>query len=165
VFCCFAFHHSHASLFLLRGFIFCAFFQVFLKNMFVLLVAFVAMVVGLENGLARTPPMGFNTWDSFRCNYNEKDVTTTIDAISQLKLTSFGWTYFNLDDCWATSRASNWVIQADPVKFPRGISYLANYAHAHGLLFGIYTDRGNETCAGRPGTRHYEKIDALTYAS
>ena len=73
-------------------------------------------VAGLNNGLARIPPLGFNTWDSFRCEYNEGDVTRTIDAITKLGLARFGYTYFNLDDCWASSRSATGVLQPDPAK-------------------------------------------------
>jgi alpha-galactosidase len=124
-----------------------------------------------------------NTWDSFRCAYNESDVTATIDAVTKLGLARFGYSYFNLDDCWAASRSASGVVQPDPAKasflgglffslswltgggqFPRGMAYLALYAHQNGLKFGLYTDRGNKTCAGRPGTLGYETLDARTYA-
>ena len=56
------------------------------------------------------------------------------------------------------------VIQSDSVKFPSGIKALADYVHSKGLKFGIYSCAGSKTCAGRPGSRGYEYIDAVTYA-
>lgn len=61
---------------------------------------------------------------------------------------------------WAKGRDKNGVLYADPVKFPHGISYLADAAHRAGLKFGVYTDRGTKTCAGRPGALGYEYLDA-----
>ncbi len=130
-----------------------------------LVFALFVVANALDNGLGLKPIRGFNTWDSFRCDFDQADVIRTIDAITALKLQSFGWNYFNLDDCWATSRSADGTIVADEKKFPAGIAYLAAYAHSKGLLFGIYTDRGNMTCAGRPGSAGYEKQDARTYAS
>lgn len=74
-----------------------------------------------------------------------------------------GYTYLNVDDCWQTHRESC-VIQSDSVKFPSGIKALADYVHSKGLKFGIYSCAGSKTCAGRPGSRGYEYIDAVTYA-
>ena len=72
----------------------------------------------------------------------------------------------SLDDCWARSRDPvTGVIQPDPKAFPDGMKKVADYVHSKGLLFGIYTDRGEKTCVGRPGSFGYEKLDAETYAS
>ena len=71
-----------------------------------------------------------------------------------------------MDDCWAKSRdPSSGVIQPDPEAFPDGMKAVADYVHGKGLLFGVYTDRGEQTCVGRPGSQGYEAIDAKTYAS
>jgi len=119
----------------------------------------------VDNGLALRPAMGYNTWNDYRCTVNEDDVKSAADAVIALGLDKVGYEYVNLDDCWASSRDNNGVIQADPQTFPSGIESLADYVHNLGLKFGIYTDRGNETCAGRPGSLTYESIDAQTYAS
>jgi len=71
----------------------------------------------------------------------------------------------NIDDCWALSRdPSTHAIIPDPATFPSGIAALADYVHSRGLLFGLYSDAGTKTCAGRPGSLDYEDIDARTYA-
>jgi alpha-galactosidase len=80
-------------------------------------------------------------------------------------LDKVGYVYVNIDDCWAKSRDASGTIVADNVAFPHGIKYVADYVHSKGLKFGIYTDRGTKTCAGRPGSEGYEKKDAMTYAS
>jgi alpha-galactosidase len=55
-------------------------------------------------------------------------------------------------------------IVPDSVKFPTGMTALAEYVHSKGLLFGLYSDAGTKTCQGRPGSYGYEDIDAQTYA-
>jgi len=76
-----------------------------------------------------------------------------------------GYTYVNLDDCWAGGRFPNGTVYSDQSTFPSGIKNLADYVHSKGLKFGLYTDRGNFTCAQRPGALNYEMVDAKTYAS
>ena len=80
-------------------------------------------------------------------------------------LAQAGYTYVNIDDCWASSRdpQTNAII-ADPQGFPSGIPALADYVHSRGLLFGLYSDAGLKTCAGRPGSFGYEDVDARVYA-
>jgi len=76
-----------------------------------------------------------------------------------------GYNYVNVDDCWAYDRLPNGTITADPSTFPNGMAALADYAHKNGLKFGLYSDAGYKTCAGRPASLGYEQIDADTYAS
>lgn len=138
------------------------------------LVTTVVVIVGLsllcgpasalDNGLARTPQMGWNSWNHFACNINETVYRSTVDALVETGLAQLGYRYANLDDCWAWTRNANGTIGVDPTTFPSGIPALVDYAHAKGLLFGLYTDLGTETCAGRPGSLGYEAIDAITYA-
>ena len=52
-----------------------------------------------------------------------------------------------------------------PTRFPSGIKALADYIHSKGLKFGIYTDVGTKTCAGRPGSIGHEYQDARQYAA
>jgi alpha-galactosidase len=68
-----------------------------------------------------------------------------------------GYTYLNIDDCWAYKRNSTKHIQADPKTFPSGIGKLSQYIHSKGLKFGIYSDAGLKTCAGRPGSLFHEQ--------
>jgi alpha-galactosidase len=116
------------------------------------------------NGLALTPPMGWNSWNKFACNVNEKVVRDTADAMVSSGMRDAGYRYVVVDDCWAGPRDSNGFITADPQRFPSGIKALADYVHSRGLEFGIYSDAGRLTCGGRPGSEGHEYQDALTYA-
>jgi alpha-galactosidase len=70
-----------------------------------------------------------------------------------------------IDDCWQVGRDSNGNILADPQRFPSGIKALADYVHGNHLKFGLYSDAGTNTCAGRPGSCGYEYQDARQYAA
>ncbi len=130
-----------------------------------LLLAAAAPALALNNGLARTPPMGWNSWNKFGCNINESLIKGIADAMVSSGMQAAGYQYVNLDDCWQVSRDSAGNIVADPARFPSGIKALADYVHAKGLKLGVYTDAGTATCAGRPGTLNHEQQDARTYAS
>eukprot|EP01125_Pyxidicula_operculata_P021447 TRINITY_DN8256_c0_g1_i1.p1 TRINITY_DN8256_c0_g1~~TRINITY_DN8256_c0_g1_i1.p1 ORF type:complete len:406 (-),score=65.20 TRINITY_DN8256_c0_g1_i1:56-1246(-) len=135
-------------------------------NTRVLLIAlFSVLTYALNNGVGRTPAMGYNTWNDFRCDISDKDIRSVADAIVSQNLHKYGYVYLNMDDCWASGRDSSGRIYPDPNSFPNGIKSVADYVHSKGLKFGIYTDRGTQTCAGRPGSEGYETIDAQTYAS
>jgi len=122
-------------------------------------------VSALNNGLGRKPQMGWNSWNYFKCNVTEDTIHQTIDYIAQSGLAIAGYVYVNIDDCWAGSRATDGTIIPDQKTFPNGIKPLADHAHSLGLKFGLYSDAGYRTCAGRPGSLGYENIDAKTYAS
>ncbi|MBV9710182.1 MAG: glycoside hydrolase family 27 protein [Ktedonobacteraceae bacterium] len=118
------------------------------------------------NGLALTPPMGFNDWNAFHCGVNETKIKQAADFMVSSGLKAAGYKYVNVDDCWmASSRDSSGNLVADPTKFPSGIKALAAYVHNDGLLFGIYEGAGTKTCAGRPGSYNHETQDAQTFAS
>ena len=118
----------------------------------------------LDNGLGLTPPMGWNSWNKFGCNINEKIIIDTIDALNSSGLVELGYNYINLDDCWQKERDEKGKIVPDLVAFPKGIKYLADYAHSKGLKFGLLSDAGAYTCSSRPGSLNYEESDAKTYA-
>lgn len=114
--------------------------------------------------LARTPQMGWNSWNTFGCNVDEKMIRQMADAMVANGMKAAGYEYVNIDDCWHGGRDADGNIQADPKTFPSGMKALADYVHARGLKLGIYSDAGNTTCAGRPGSRGHEYQDALAYA-
>ncbi|PQQ07207.1 hypothetical protein Pyn_15359 [Prunus yedoensis var. nudiflora] len=99
----------------------------------------------LANGVARTPPMGWNSWNHFQCNINESTVKTIVDALVSTGLAAVGYKYVNLDDCWA-ERNRDWRgnLRAKSSTFPSGIKTLADYVHARGLKLGIYSDAGGQ---------------------
>ena len=118
----------------------------------------------LDNGLGRTPQMGWSSWNKFGCKINETLIRHTIDALNSSGLIELGYNYINLDDCWQKSRDSKGRILPDPKAFPNGIKPLVDYAHSKGLKFGLYSDAGLYTCERRRGSLNYEEIDAKTYA-
>ncbi|MGC9669045.1 NPCBM/NEW2 domain-containing protein [Planosporangium sp. 12N6] len=124
----------------------------------------------LDDGLARTPPMGFNNWNSTHCRpeFNESMVKGIADIFVSKGLKDAGYTYVNLDDCWALpQRDAQGNLVPDPARFPNGIKAVADYVHAKGLKFGIYTSAGTKTCnsAGFPGGLGHETTDANLFAS
>jgi len=124
------------------------------------------VVLALDNGLGRTPAMGYNTWYDLMGELNENNLKASVDVFVQLGLKELGYEYFNLDDMWAAGRYANGTLYADETKFPsRTLFPLAEYVHGKGLKFGTYTDRGTKTCGGKPGALGHEKLDAATYAS
>ncbi|MCV9387004.1 glycoside hydrolase family 27 protein [Reichenbachiella ulvae] len=116
-------------------------------------------------GLAETPPMGWNSWNKFACDVDENLIKETADAMVASGMKDAGYEYIVIDDCWHGERDSLGFIHPDPERFPSGIKALADYIHSKGLKFGIYSDAGWETCGGRPGSRGREYQDAMTYAS
>jgi len=116
------------------------------------------------DGLAATPPMGWNSWNHFGCDVDEQLIRDTADAMVASGMKEAGYEYVNIDDCWHGTRDENGIIQPDPERFPSGMKALADYVHAQGLKLGIYSAAGSKTCAGRPGSRGHEYQDALTYA-
>ncbi len=115
--------------------------------------------------LAQTPPMGWNSWNYFECDeINEKIIMEIADAMENNGMKEAGYEYIVIDDCWQVGRDINGEIIIDSVKFPSGMKYLADYIHNKGLKFGLYSDAGTHTCAGRPGSKGFEIIDANTYA-
>jgi alpha-galactosidase len=119
----------------------------------------------LDNGLAKTPPMGWNSWNKFACNVSEDLIRGMADAMVSSGMRDAGYRYVVIDDCWQVSRDQNGNIIADPQRFPHGMKMLADYIHSKSLRFGIYSDAGTLTCQKRPGSRGYEFQDARQYAA
>ncbi|MFE0191172.1 NPCBM/NEW2 domain-containing protein [Streptomyces sp. NPDC058989] len=123
----------------------------------------------LPDGLAKTPPMGFNNWNSTHCRaeFDEDMVKGIADLFLTKGLKDAGYQYVNLDDCWALpERDADGRLVPDPKRFPHGIKAVADYVHAKGLKFGIYTSAGTKTCneAGFPGGLGHETSDAQQFA-
>ncbi len=118
----------------------------------------------IANGLAQTPPMGWNSWNRFGCNINDATARAMADAMASNGMKAAGYRYIVIDDCWHGSRDVDGFITANADKFPNGIKAVADYVHAKGLKFGIYSDAGAKTCGGKPGSQGHEYQDALTYA-
>ncbi|KJK55511.1 NPCBM/NEW2 domain-containing protein [Saccharothrix sp. ST-888] len=126
--------------------------------------------LALDNGLALTPQMGFNNWNSTHCgtDFNEAMVEGIADLFVAKGLKAAGYQYVNLDDCWALpNRDGAGDLVPDPVRFPHGIKAVADYVHGKGLKFGLYSSAGSATCdvQGFPGGLGHEQQDARLWAS
>ncbi len=137
-----------------------------------LLIALLAL--GISNSLyaqkfadlAQTPPMGWNSWNTFQTKISEPMLRSMVDNFISSGMKDAGYTYFVLDDGWMSmQRDKNGNLVPDSQKFPNGIKEFVDYVHSKGLKFGIYNCAGTKTCAGYPGTRGYEYQDARLYAS
>ncbi len=141
-----------------------------MKSVKLAILAVIAMLsishhLSAQEILASTPPMGWNSWNKFQCNVDENLIRQTADAMVKSGMKDAGYQYVVIDDCWQTSRDKEGNIVADPAHFPAGIRALADYIHDKGLKFGIYSDAGEKTCAGRPAGRGHEFQDARQYAA
>jgi alpha-galactosidase len=121
--------------------------------------------ISAQEALALTPPMGWNSWNKFQCNVDENLLRQTADAMVKSGMKDAGYQYVIIDDCWQVARDKQGNIVADAAHFPSGIKALADYIHSKGLKFGIYSDAGEKTCAGRPASRGHEFQDANQYAA
>ncbi len=136
-----------------------------LISLIVLLILFSSIGFSQKfKNLALTPPMGWNSWNCFGPNINEKLIKEIADAMITTGMKDAGYIYVVIDDGWQIGRDANGNIIPDPKKFPNGIKALADYIHSKGLKFGIYSCAGRKTCQGLPGSRGYEYQDARTYA-
>lgn len=123
-------------------------------------------ILQLGNGLAKTPQMGWNSWNFFACDIDEKVIKETADAIVSTGLAKLGYNYVNIDDCWSElARDSKGLLVPHSETFSSGIKSLADYVHSKGLKLGIYSDAGIATCQGQPGSLFHEPDDAKTWAS
>lgn len=115
--------------------------------------------------IKNTPPMGWNSWNTFGANINEQLIFDTADKMVETGLLELGYEYLVIDDCWSLrERDENGRLVADPKKFPHGMKAVADYVHSKGLKFGMYSCAGNLTCGGYPGSFEHEFIDAKTFA-
>ena len=147
-----------------------------------LLLVVAARAAALDNGLARTPPMGWMTWERFRCEIDcdadpdncisEQLIKSHADILAAPEWRSLGYQYINIDDCWANWNRTGGKLVANTSRFPSGMKSLGNYVHGKGLKIGTYNDMGTLTCGKYPGECKdelctlpgYMTTDADTYA-
>lgn len=129
--------------------------------------------VAAPDSPALTPPLGWNSWNTFYCDIDEGKIRGAADAMVSSGMKDAGYEYVVVDDCWqAPVRDANGRLQADPQRFPSGMKALGDYIHSKGLKFGIYQAPRTKTCAqffggtpGSTGAQGYERVDAQTFAS
>jgi alpha-galactosidase len=115
-----------------------------------------------DNGLARTPPIGWNSWNHFKAEFDDATVRQIADAMVSSGMKAAGYTFVNIDDTWELGRDVNGRITTNR-KFPN-MKALADYVHSKGLKLGIYSSPGPATCAGYVGSYAHETDDAQTFA-
>ncbi|MFT4112307.1 glycoside hydrolase family 27 protein [Silvibacterium sp.] len=116
-----------------------------------------------QNALAKTPPMGWNSWNLFARKVDDATVRTMADAMVSSGMRDAGYIYINIDDTWEGVRDAQGNLQSNH-KFP-DMKALADYVHSKGLKLGIYSSPGPRTCAGYPGSYGHEEQDARTFAA
>ena len=131
-----------------------------------------------RNNLSRTPPMGWMSWEIFRCNVDceadphycitEQMYKDQADAMVQHGILGAGYNHIHPDDCWmeknpprdpATGR-----LRGDLKRFPNGMKKLGDYIHGKGIKYAMYTAESAETCQGYPASENHEWLDAQTFA-
>jgi alpha-galactosidase len=115
-----------------------------------------------DNGLLRTPPMGWNTWSNFHDQIDDKTVREMSDALVESGMAKAGYRYVIIDEGWSSSRDATGNIVGN-ARFP-DMKALADYVHARGLKIGIYTSPGPQACGGYQGSYGHEEQDAKQFA-
>ena len=116
--------------------------------------------------IARTAPMGWNSWNTLGTNINEQVIKEIADTMIETGLKDAGYEYLCIDDCWSENeRGQDGRLTADPEKFPNGMKAVADYVHSKGLKFGMYTSSGHRMCMGAAASYDYEFEDVDTFAS
>jgi alpha-galactosidase len=139
-----------------------------------LIIAFTLTMVGINvrsahalgNGLALTPPMGWNSWNHYEGNINESIIEAAANAVVSSGMKAAGYEYVNTDAGWWTgSRDSKGNITVNLTKWPGGMQAVAAYIHSKGLKAGIYTDAGINGCVGnKQGSYGHYNQDMLQFA-
>ena len=136
------------------------------------LAGLVSQAFAHPDSLVLTPPLGWNSWNVFHENINEKQIQEIADAMVNSGLKDAGYIYLNLDDNWMdTKRDAQGNLQNNPKTFPSGMKAIADYVHKKGLKFGLYGDRGKRTChhynsnwQSESGSNGHEEQDAKKLA-
>jgi alpha-galactosidase len=129
-------------------------------------VLLVGIASGLDNGAARTPSMGWSTWNKFKCKFDADKLLEVADAMVASGMVEAGYKSLNIDDCWPLKkRDAVGKIVPDPTKFPDGMLAFSRNLTERNVDLGIYTAHGAKTCQGFPGSLGFEKQDAESYAA
>ncbi|KAF8858744.1 glycoside hydrolase [Acephala macrosclerotiorum] len=106
----------------------------------------------LDNGLAITPPMGWNSYNHYSCAPNQSIVHSNAQALVDLGLKARGYSFATVDCGWTLpNRTANGSLTWNPDRFPDGYFALGDFIHSLGLGFGVYSDAGIQMCmTGEP---------------
>jgi len=116
------------------------------------------------NDLALTPPMGWNTFNTFAGNFNEDILRDMVDKLVSSGMKDAGYKYIIVDDNWTGPRDSLGFLTVDKKRFPSGMEAFSKYVHSKGLKLGLYSDAGYKTCGGYISSRGHEFQDAIMFA-
>jgi alpha-galactosidase len=105
----------------------------------------------------------WNEYNFFANKVDAADIRAAADALVSSGMKAAGYEYVNMDDTWEGQRNAQGEIQTNS-RFP-DMKALADYVHARGLKFGLYSSPGPETCAHYAGSYGHVQQDAETYAS
>ncbi|KAJ5819572.1 hypothetical protein N7474_005163 [Penicillium riverlandense] len=123
----------------------------------------------IDNGVAKTPPMGWNTYNHYSCSPNESIVHSNAKALVDLGLAPLGYRYVTTDCGWTVlDRTSDGSLTWNHTLFPSGFPALGQFIHSLGLFFGVYEDAGIRSCQTtipQAGSLYHEPHDAATFAS
>jgi alpha-galactosidase len=135
-------------------------------------------IVGGDDALALTPPLGWNAWNAWGNTVTAEKVKASADGMVKSGLNRQGYTYINIDDVWeggnepnpATGRGRNVAgardANGDPTtnaNFP-DMKGLVDHIHSLGLKAGLYSSPGPTTCQGLGASWQHEELDARAYA-
>lgn len=144
---------------LLRGFVY----GLLVVVLGVMIVNTPPSIEALDNGLALTPPMGWNSWYPFGCDVSEKNIKDQANALVKYRLRAAGYTTVIVDDCWSGDRDADGRITAN-ARFPSGMKALGDFLHSKYFKFGVYSSRGTRTCMDFTASEDHEAQDAQTFA-
>ena len=119
----------------------------------------------INNGLARTPPMGWNSWMAVGWGITDAIVRETAAFLAASGLQSAGYSFLLSDDGWSAHRGPDGKIVPDPTRWPHGLNNVSAFLHANNFSFGLYTSESSVVCSGRPGSLFYEEVDAQSFAA
>ncbi|HEY5328496.1 MAG TPA: glycoside hydrolase family 27 protein [Acidobacteriaceae bacterium] len=141
-----------------------------MKNIWLGIFCFVLSVAAVKTDaqtalpLAKTPPMGWNSWNHFARRATDADIRAAADAMVSSGMRDAGYVYINIDGGWqGAERDADGVLHPDPAKYP-DMKKLADYVHSKGLKFGVYSGPGPQTCGGQVASYGHEEQDAQMFA-
>lgn len=133
-----------------------------------LLLSAVLAMPGLAKTVrSPTPPMGWNSYNTYNCFPSEEKIKHSTDGLVALGLDKLGYNFITIDCGWPSrDRTADGKLQWNETLFPSGGKALGDYIHSLGLDFGLYSGAGYLQCGSTdlPASLGYEKLDAESFA-